>query len=245
MSDAPNIERLAGNRDAVRQNIARAAGRAGRDPAGVTLVCVTKTVPAEVVRALHGLGERDFGENRVSVGHEKAEACAFPEITPNPLDPDARRRDGVRWHLIGHLQRNKAADALEHFRRVHSVESPKLVERLGRLAEARGIEVDVWLEANVAGEAAKYGVRPEALPELALALADWPGLRWRGLMTMAPFGDDPEASRPVFRRLAEWRKRLQDDFGRRLELSMGMSGDYAVAVEEGADLVRVGTALYL
>lgn len=229
-------EQLARNLLAVRARIRHAAQRVGRDPATIQLVCVTKTVDADTVRALHALGERDFGENRVVPGAEKIVDCAFPATGP----------DAARWHLIGHLQRNKVDQALNAgFRRIHSVESPRLVETLARRAEARDVDIAVWIEANPSGETAKYGVPPDALPALADAVHAHPRLHLRGLMAMAPFTDTPETSRPVFRTLRMWRDRMMDASGEPLSLSMGMSGDFEVAIEEGADIVRVGSALFV
>ena len=221
--------RLAANWASVTGRVAAAATRAGRSADGVCVIAVTKTVPADAVLALHALGVRDFGENRVAAGLEKMNACAFPDRGP----------DAVRWHMIGHLQTNKAKLALG-FASIHSVDSIRLAGTLARLAAPAGLAPEVWLEANLAGEASKQGVSEAELPALAECLATVRPLRWRGLMAMAPLADDPEASRPVFRRLREWRDRLAPTLG----LSMGMSGDFEVAVEEGATHVRVGTAVW-
>ncbi len=222
---------IAENLARVRARIAAACRRAGRDPSSVTLVAVTKTVTPAEVAELYRLGVRDFGENRVADGLAQKGALAAPDAA---------------WHLIGHLQRNKAAEALAGgFRRIHSVESPKLLEVLDRECGKLGAAADILLEVNVSGEESKYGVAPADLPALAEAAANRKNLRLRGLMTMAPLTDEPETARPFFRELA----RLRDDLRRRPglelpDLSMGMTGDFEVAVEEGATLVRIGSALF-
>lgn len=216
----------------VRECIAAACGRAGRDLAEVTLVAVTKTVGPEEVRELYRLGVRDFGENRVADGVAQREAL---------------NEGDASWHLIGHLQRNKAGQALAGgFRRIHSVESGKLVEVLGRECGKLGVTADILLEVNISGEESKYGVDDRQVAELARLALGTPRLNLVGLMTMAPFTDTPEDTRPVFRALRECRDRLRGELGAPLpHLSMGMTGDFEVAVEEGATLVRVGTALYV
>lgn len=224
----PDPDRIANNVAAVRERMATACARSGRDPADVTLVAVTKTVGLEAVRALRDVGLRDFGENRVPDGLAKASSLGDP---------------AVRWHLIGHLQRNKASKALKSFRIIHSVESPKLIEVLTKHAMADD-PVRVLLEVNISGEAAKYGLAPEGVADLARRVLQTPALRLDGLMTMAPWVE-PEATRPVFRGLRELRDRLQDELGAPLPvLSMGMSNDYEIAIEEGATWVRVGSALF-
>lgn len=220
------------NLASVRGRIAAACARVGRDAAGVTLVAVTKTVTPVEISALYRLGVRDFGENRVGDGGAHKSALGAAD---------------ARWHLIGHLQRNKAAEALAAgFLRIHSVESEKLVEVLDRECGRLGVRAEVLLEVNVSGEASKYGVTPEGLPALARLAAAAPNLEFTGLMTMAPFTDNPEDSRGYFRRLAGLRGEMAAVLGRALpNLSMGMTGDFEIAVEEGATFVRVGTALYL
>ncbi len=210
---------LAENLSSVRSRIAAACRRAGRDPSGVTLVAVTKTVGLEEVRTLRDLGVRDFGENRVQDGLPKA--LALPE---------------ARWHFIGSLQRNKVRKVLSGFHVVHSVDSAELAAQVARVAEEATWHGEVLLEVNVAGEAQKGGI-PAA--EVEAFVRGLKGLAVSGLMTMAPLDPDPEKARPVFRRLRE----LQGSLGLR-HLSMGMSQDFEVAVEEGATMVRVGTALF-
>lgn len=205
----------------VREHIAAAARSVGRDPAEVTLVAVSKTFPAEMVAAAHAAGIRHFGENWIQEAAQKIPALAG--LAPRPT-----------WHLVGHLQTNKVKAALQLFDVVQSVDSLRLAEAVARRAgEPR---VRVLLEVNVSGEASKYGFHPEELPEALRAL---PELAVEGLMTVAPETDDPETVRPIFRRLRE----LSGAFGLR-ELSMGMSGDYQVAIQEGATLVRIGRAIF-
>jgi len=225
-----DADRLAQNLAAVRARMEQAAERAGRVPADVRLVAVTKTVDAPTVQALCALGVRDVGENRVVEGLAKVEAVGDPEL---------------RWHFVGHLQRNKAARALEGFRRIHSVESEKLVAVLAREAAKHGCAVEILLEVNVSGEESKYGLAPEAVAPLVAIAAQAPGLTLRGLMAMAPWTADPEAARGTFRGLREIRDRVQETLGIGLpDLSMGMSNDFEVAIEEGATLVRIGSALF-
>ncbi len=224
-------DNIAANLQAVRDRIARACDRAGRPVEDVTLVAVTKTVTPVEVAELYRLGVRDFGENRVADGLTRKDALNTPD---------------ARWHMIGHLQRNKAAAALAGgFTRIHSVESDKLVEVLEREAAKLEITADILLEVNVSGEESKYGTDADRVRDLAAVAAAQPHLRLNGLMTMAPFTDDPETARPYFRQLAALRDDLAASLGKPLPvLSMGMTGDFEVAVEEGATHVRVGTALF-
>lgn len=231
--------RTAGNQDAlaiaervaaVRARIAQAAARAGRNPASVTLVAVSKTAPAHRVYAAYLTGIRDFGENRVD------EALAKQDELPS---------DSV-WHMIGHIQSRKARDVVGRFALVHSLDSLGLAETLQRRAEVANARASVLLEVNVAGEESKYGF---ALADVAAAVGSvgrLDRLDVRGLMTMAPIVADPEAARPVFRTLRELRDRLRAEYPALDldELSMGMTDDFEVAIEEGATLVRVGRAIF-
>jgi len=205
----------------VRERIERACGRAQRDPSKVTLVAVTKLFPAGVIREAYALGLRDFGENYVQEFEGKA-----------PLLEDL---PGARFHLIGHLQSNKARKAIEIFQVIQTVDSPRLARRLNEA----GRPLDVMIEVKLSEEDAKSGAAPDALPELLAAIRECPHLALLGLMTMPPWSDDPEASRPYFRRLRE----LAVEHGL-AQLSMGMSHDLETAIEEGATCVRVGTALF-
>jgi hypothetical protein len=213
-----------------------AARRAGRAPAEVTLVAVSKTHPAALVREAAAAGLRDFGENRV----QEAEA-KMAELRPSA--------PGLRWHLIGHLQPNKARRAARLFDLIHSVDSAALVGRLERIcAEEARAALDVLVQVDLAGEATKSGAAEGELPAVFEALGGCARVRCRGLMLLPPFFEDAERARPYFRRLRalrdEWGARGAFAGGGRGELSMGMSHDYEVAVEEGATLVRVGTAVF-
>ena len=205
----------------VRSRIAKAAERARRDPAGILLLAVTKVFPASVIRDAYELGLREFGENYVQEFEDKA--------------PEVASLEGARFHLIGHLQSNKSKKATELFQTIQTVDSPKLARRLNEA----GRDLDVMLEVKLSEEQAKSGAAPEELPELIAAVRECGRLRLKGLMTMPPWSDDPEAARPYFRKLRE--------LGERHEvagLSMGMSHDLEAAIEEGSTCVRVGTALF-
>ena len=226
---------IASNLSLLHQRIARATRRAGRDPSDVKLMAVTKTAAPERIIEAYAAGQRLFGENRVQEFAEKAPALAS--------------RQGAEFHMIGHLQSNKAAKAVELFRAVDSLDSVKLGERLNAAAVRLGKTLSVLIEINVGGEEAKSGVAPGS-PELENILASaprWEHLRIRGLMTVPPFTEDPEGARLYFRRLRDLRDRLA---ARSLppinlqELSMGMSHDFEVAIEEGSTCVRIGTAIF-
>lgn len=207
----------------VEKRIRAACDRAGRDPAGVTLIGVTKTVAAGEVRQAFEAGLRDFGENYVQEGAAKkallGRSCA-----------------GARWHLIGHLQTNKAGAAIEAFDVVQTVDSVRLAEALSRRAQR---PLPVLLEVNAAAEASKFGFAASEVPQAVSAIAALPNLELRGLMTIAPAVPDAELIRPLFRLLRD----LSRATGLQ-ELSMGMSGDFEVAVEEGATMVRIGRAIF-
>jgi hypothetical protein len=220
---------LAAALDDVRRRIVDACARSRRDPSGVVLVAVSKTVPAERVRALHDLGQAVFGENRVQEALAK-----IPLVGPGP-----------RWHLVGHLQRNKARHAAGLFEIIHSLDGAELAREIDRRAAAEGSAQKVLVQVNVAREATKQGTSEEDLPALLDVLAGLPNLDVRGLMCIPPPVDPAERARPWFARLRE----LRDDASRRLgralpELSMGMTDDFEIAVEEGATLIRVGRALF-
>ncbi len=226
MTDARSVlaERLA----AVRSRIAGACSRAGRAPSDVTLVAVTKTVSAEVAALAVELGAPHLGENR-----------------PQELWKKAAAVPGATWHLIGHLQRNKIDRTAPLVALVHSVDSERLLLALDTFGRAAGAPVPVLLEVNCSGEASKGGFDPAAVPALGDALAALAGVSVRGLMTMAAYDANPEATRPTFARLRALRDALRARTGLPLpELSMGMSNDFEVAVEEGATLVRLGTVLF-
>lgn len=223
---------IADRRERVLESIARAAGRARRDPAEVALLAVTKTHPVEVVRRAARAGLTLFGENRVAEGTAKIGALSgeFP---------------GLEWRLIGPLQTNKAKPALQCFSVIESLDRERLAERLEGLLAAEDRCFPVLLEINLGGEETKSGAPPERAEGLAAAAFALPHLEVRGLMAVPPYTEDPAGARPYFRRLREIRDRLADRFGRPLpELSMGMSHDFEIAVEEGSTQVRVGTALF-
>jgi len=206
---------------AVRERIARAAERARRDPADILLLAVTKIFPAEVIREAYDLGLREFGENYVQEFEGKAPAVA--DLA------------GARFHLIGHLQSNKSKKAAELFHTIQTVDSAKLARRLNEA----GKPLDVMLEVKLSSEDSKAGAAPEELPELIAAVRTCANLNLQGLMTMPEWSDDPEAARPVFRKL----RALAEQHGL-TGLSMGMSHDLETAIEEGSTCVRVGTALF-
>lgn len=221
---------LAENVEKVRRRIVAACRVSGRDPADVRLLLATKTVPVERIREVLALGEALFGENRVQELAAKA-----------PLLRDT----SAAWHMIGHLQTNKVRQVVEWAEVIQSVDRPHLVEALDHELEKRGGTLDVFLQVNTSGEAEKSGVAPEGAEELARRIARSPRLRLRGLMTIPRASEDPEGARPSFRLLRELRDRLSSSgLGPIPELSMGMSGDLEVAVEEGSTIVRVGTAVF-
>lgn len=220
---------------AIRERIEAAARRAGRSPSEVSLMAVTKTHPPELIREAYDAGLRLFGENRVQEFAGKADALA---------DLSA-----AEWHMIGHLQTNKAGKAVELFGAVDSVDSIKLAEKLDAGARTQNKKLPVLIEINVGGEQAKSGVAPGSrlLEELLLTAPRLEALQFRGLMTVPPFVDDPEAARPFFRKLRELRDaiamRKLPDIAMDV-LSLGMSHDFEVAIEEGSTCVRVGTAIF-
>lgn len=227
----------------VQQRIHQACQRSGRDPASVTLVCVTKGIPADRIQEAVASGVRDVGENRVQEAREKQHALGRRPEAGGP----SSNAHSIRWHLIGSLQRNKAGSAVEIFDLIHSVDSLPLIEELERQAGKRVRTVEVLLQVNVSGEVTKHGCSPNEVLRLAEAIRGARCLTLVGLMTMAPLVLDPEAARPHFRRLRTLRDELALAFGLRpsaLRLSMGMSNDFEVAIEEGATLVRIGTAIF-
>jgi PLP dependent protein len=216
----------------VQERIARAAERAGRKPEEITLISVSKTFDASTVQQAVDAGARDLGENRVQEALDKV---------------DKVKADGLRWHLIGHLQSNKARLAVRAFDMIHSIDSAELARRLDRIAGEEGKRLSVLIQVDLAHEATKSGADERLLPEIAEALDTAEHLDFRGLMTLPPFFDSPEQTRSYFRRLRELLESLNSDRprARRLaELSMGMSHDFEVAIEEGATMVRVGTAIF-
>ena len=225
-------DEIAARHSDILRRIARAAERARRDPSEVRLVAVTKTHPPETVRAAARIGMTIFGENRVAEGVEKIQALRA-EL------PD------LEWRLIGPLQTNKAKPALQWFSVIESLDRERLARRLEGLLAAENRSFPVLLEVNLGGEETKSGAAPAQVQDLAASALDCPHLEVRGLMAVPPIAENPDDARPYFRQLREIRDRLADRFGRPFpELSMGMTHDFEVAVEEGATEVRVGTALF-
>ena len=219
------------NLETVKNNMSDAIKKAGRANEEVTLVAVSKTKPADMIREAYDLGVRDFGENRVQEIMEKY-----------PLLPD-----DIRWHLIGHLQTNKVKYIIDKVAMIHSVDSLKLAKEISRQAVKKNVVMDILIEVNVAEEDSKFGTTCEDAISLVTDISTLDGIRIRGYMTVAPFVSDPEENRGVFRRL---RQLLVDTKAKNIDnvnmdcLSMGMSGDYTVAIEEGATFIRVGTKIF-
>lgn len=219
------------NYSIVRENILKACEKAGRDPESVKLIAVSKTKPAEDIEEIYSLGQRDFGENKVQELSQKI------EILP----------DDIKWHLIGHLQHNKVKYIIGKTELIHSVDSERLALTISKEAVKHNVTADVLIEVNVAGEESKFGVTTDETMELIEKISILPGIHICGLMTIAPFVADPEENRAVFRKLRELSVDIADkkiDNVTMSVLSMGMTNDYMVAIEEGATLVRVGTAIF-
>jgi len=218
---------LADNYDKLLENIQAAAARAGRDPDHIQLVAVTKYVGLNEVNEAAKAGIRDFGENRVQEADEKIKQ--FPELN---------------WHFIGHLQSNKAKDVLPYYTLIHSLDRLSLAKALQRCGERFDLTAKVLVQVNTSGEESKFGLAPDQLPRFLEEIKSFDRLKVRGLMTMAPFYDNPEETRPCFKELAKLRDHCRNsDYG--LEhLSMGMTNDYMIAIEEGATIIRVGSALF-
>ena len=215
----------------VRENIQKACEKAGRSPQEVTLIAVSKTKPLFMLEEAYEAGARDFGENKVQ------------EI----LEKHPKMPEDARFHMIGHLQRNKVKQVLPHAVLIHSVDSYRLAEHISQEAGKLGITAKILLEVNVAKEESKFGMMPEDVEEMAGQIAALPHLQIEGLMTIAPFVDDQEKNRPVFRKLyqlsVDIKKKNIDNVNMGV-LSMGMTGDYQVAVEEGSTMIRVGTGIF-
>jgi pyridoxal phosphate enzyme (YggS family) len=220
---------LADNLDSIQQRIRAACARAGRDPVGVTLLAVAKNHPPEAVRAAADLGLSLFGENRVQEAKAKIPLC------PGRL----------RWHMIGHLQSNKCRDAVHFFEMIQSVDSLALAQEISKCCDKAAKTMPVLLEVNIAGEGSKFGYSPAPLLAELAQINALPRLEIHGLMTVAPWTPEPEKVRPVFRQLRELKEQCEQILGAPLpHLSMGMSGDFEIAIEEGATLVRIGSALF-
>ena len=224
---------IAQNLAEVRGRIDAAARRAGRDPAAVTLVAVSKTFSADHVRAAWNAGQRDFGENKVQEAEQKI--AATTDLS------------GARWHLIGHLQSNKARKAAAPFAVIHSIDSVELLNRLDAAAAERGARPEVLVQADLAGEATKHGAASQEVEQLVRRALEARAVRLAGLMLLPPWNENQEVTRPWFVKLRGFRDRLIAEgipAGALEHLSMGMSHDFEAAVEEGATLVRVGTAIF-
>jgi len=229
VTEDPIEQDIAARLAEVRQQIDEAVVRAGRPPGAVRLLAVSKTKPAAAIRAAHAAGQREFGESYAQELAQKAE--------------ELRDLDGLVWHFIGRLQRNKAKQVAQAARVIHTVDRPELAAELGKRAAAAGVRVRILVEVNVAGEASKGGCTPAELAAVLAAVAAEPSLDAAGLMTIPPVTDDPEGARAFFAEL----RALRDRHGGAAalpELSMGMTHDFAVAVAEGATIVRVGTAIF-
>ncbi len=215
----------------VQKKIEEACLRAGRDPKEVTLIAVSKTKPAPMLLEAYDAGARDFGENKVQEITAK-----FPQL---PED--------VRWHMIGHLQRNKVSQVLGKAVLIHSVDSIRLAEQIEAESAKKGLVTDILLEVNAASEESKYGFFLEETEAAIMTIKDFPHVRIQGLMTIAPFVENPEENRGIFKKLYEFAvdigKKNIDNVTMSV-LSMGMTGDYQVAIEEGATMVRVGTGIF-
>jgi pyridoxal phosphate enzyme (YggS family) len=229
--------------------VAEAAERSGRRASDVLVVAVTKYASPDQVRHLLELGHMDLGESRVQQLQQRA-AMIDEFLARHRIMSSGRRTDlpeKVRWHMIGHLQRNKVKPVLPLVKLIHSVDSLRLAEEIQAQAARGDHEVDVLLQVNSSGEESKHGLSPPAVPHLADQIGTMVHLRLRGIMTMAPYSENPELARGTFERTAELFREMQatGDYGRSFNiLSMGMSGDFKVAIECGANLIRVGTALF-
>jgi PLP dependent protein len=220
---------FAENLAAIQQRMADACARAGREPESVTLVAVSKNRTPNEVREAAECGVTLFGENRVQEGKAKVSMC------PGHL----------RWHMIGHLQSNKARDAVHFFQMIESVDSLALAQEINKCADKSAKTMPILLEVNMAGESSKFGYPPEQLLVELEQINALPKIEIHGLMTVAPWAEDPEKVRPVFRQMRELKEQCEKVLGAPLpHLSMGMSGDFEVAIEEGATIIRIGTALF-
>ncbi len=219
------------NYQKVEEEIEQACRRSGRDRSEVTLISVSKTKPVEMLQEAYDLGARNFGENKVQ------ELCEKYQVLPKD----------IHWHMIGHLQRNKVKDVIDKAELIHSVDSLRLAETIEKEAEKKDLTVRILLEVNVAREESKFGADPDEVEELVKKIAKFPHIRIQGLMTIAPNVEDPEENRLIFRGLhkiaVDIAKKNIDNVNMNI-LSMGMTNDYQVAIEEGATMVRVGTGIF-
>jgi pyridoxal phosphate enzyme (YggS family) len=232
--DTAETAKIAANLAAVRARMAAAATRVGRDPDEVVLVAVSKTHPLAAIESAYTAGQRDFGENRLPELWEKVDLAR------------ARGLDAIRWHFIGTIQSRKTKQAIGAIQLIHSVDRTKIANRLSRDANEAGCVMEVLLEANVSGEASKHGFTPAQLADELPTLLALSGIRIRGLMTMAPYVADDTLLRTIFRDLCGLRNELNEQVPEAplQELSMGMTNDFEVAIEEGATMVRIGSAIF-
>ncbi len=223
------MNRVSENLASIRHRIATAATRCGRDASQIRLVAVSKTYVSEIIRLAWDAGQHVFGENRVQ--------DALPKIPELPSEAE--------WHFIGHMQTNKIRKALPHFALFHGIDNLDLARQMSRIAGELNLTANILLEVNVSGEESKFGFSPDALRYSLNELLSLPHIQIQGLMTMAPYSDNPESARPCFAGLKKLRDELQKISGAQLpELSMGMSGDFEIAIEEGASIIRVGSSIF-
>ncbi len=238
--------KLSDNLERVRNNIAESAARVGRDPSSIILVAVTKSVGLDVVRALLELGQTELGENRVQQLVQRA-GIISEQLARMPIILHGKQLPRPNWHMIGHLQRNKVKSLLPVVSLIHSVDNLRLVEEINNRAKKINKVQDILIEVNCSGEPQKFGLQVAAVGHFIDQISTLEFIRVRGLMTMAAMTDDPEQARPTFERLYEifLETKMEFKFGKGFEhLSMGMSQDYQVAVESGATIVRIGSALF-
>jgi len=218
----------------IRERIAASAGRSGRNPSDIKLICVTKSATPDQIKEAISCNITDIGENRIKDAHLKY--CKLGSLS-----------DKVKWHMVGHLQTNKVRDCLEIANTIHSLDSKRLAEALEKRARSLGRRVDVFIEVNISGESSRYGIRPDVLHDFVSKVSGLQYIHIIGLMTMAPFFDNAQKARPIF---AELRGLQEDLLAKKIpntdikQLSMGMSQDFEVAIEEGATCVRIGTAIF-
>ena len=222
---------LKDNFETVEKNVANACARAGRDRSEVTLIAVSKTKPVEMLREVYDAGARDFGENKVQ------EICEKYDKLPSD----------IKWHMIGHLQRNKVKQVIDKVTLIHSVDSYRLAQEISVQAQKKGLSIPILIEVNIAGEESKFGISADDTIQLVEEIAALPNLKIQGLMTIAPYVVDPEENRLYFRQIKQLSVDIKnkniDNVSMNI-LSMGMTGDYEVAIEEGATMVRVGTGIF-
>lgn len=229
----PRLDALQRNLTQLQQRVKKACGRVKRNPRDIKLVVVTKHVSADVITDLYHLGIRHIGENRIQEAFQKA-----------PQQPH-----DITWHMVGHLQTNKVKKALEIFSVIHSLDSIKLAEEIEKQSERLEKHVSVFIQVNISGESSKFGIKPDSVVDFYTRLGHLAHLKVKGLMTITPLNHQPESSRPYFRKLQELLAHLKqiDSPNKQNDLkylSMGMSQDFEIAIEEGANIIRIGTALF-